>query len=211
LHAVERCWEVVKAFGGGHLPIRFHVPLQPAALRWATSVVMQLPRPWLFVAVGARWETKRWPPHSFASLLTRAQTAFGGTVILIGGTDEVPLSQAVAQSLAGPVHDLTGQTTLPQLAALLSQADVLLGNDSGPLHLAAALGRPVVAPYTCTRTERHGPYGPTGRAVETAVACRGSYRRHCADRICQQELTPDRLWPALGEVLATWHYRNQTA
>ena len=56
--------------------------------------------------------------------------------------------------LAGPHLDLTGQTTLPQLSAVLACADVMIANDTGPLHLAVALGRPVVAPYTCTKVQR---------------------------------------------------------
>ncbi len=55
----------------------------------------------------------------------------------------------------------------------------MLANDTGPLHLAAALGRPVVAPYTCTKVRRNGPYGAERGAVETAVWCQGSYVKRC--------------------------------
>ena len=87
----------------------------------------------------------------------------------------------------------------------------MLANDTGPLHLAAALGRPTVAPYTCTRVRWHGPYGAPGRAVESAVACQGSYRKRCARLECLRELTPDRLWPALYEVLQAWQRTRQYA
>ena len=100
--------------------------------------------------------------------------------------------QAVRQ-VAETVRDLTGATTLPQLAALLQESDVVLANDTGPLHLAAALGRPVVAPYTCTVVRRTGPYGQESRAVETTVWCRGSYLRECNRLECMAELTPARL------------------
>src|SRR5205085_2237252 len=82
--------------------------------------------------------------------------------------------------LTGPVLDLTGQTTLPQLAAVLSVADLMLANDTGPLHLAVALGRPVVAPYTCTRVQLTGPYRRPSSAVETGVWCAGSLVKQCA-------------------------------
>src|SRR5204862_6385353 len=110
-----------------------------------------------------------------------------------------------------PTHDLTGRTTLPQLAAILSRADVVLANDSGPLHLAAALGRPVIAPYTCTDVRRHGPYGATRGAVATTVACRASYVRRCDHLSCMQALTPDRLWPRLAEVLPAWPMLSRPA
>src|SRR5581483_7202150 len=138
----------------------------------------------------------------FAALARDAQAAFGGTAVLIGTTDERPLAQAARVLLSGPAIDLSGRTTLPQLAALLARADVVLANDTGPLHLAAALGRPVVAPYTCTDVRRHGPYGALAGAVMTTVPCRASYVRRCDHRSCMTELTPDRLRGRLVEVLS---------
>ena len=116
-----------------------------------------------------------------------------------------------ATGLAGPSVNLHGRTTLPQLAAVLAEADATLANDTGPLHLAAALGRPVVAPYTCTSAKLNGPYGAARGAVETTVWCQGSYVRRCARLECMAELTPDRLWPRLYEVLLTWEMRRRSA
>ena len=106
-------------------------------------------------------------------------------------------------------RDLTGRTALPRLAALLSLCDVMVGNDTGPLHLAAALDRPCVAPYTCTRVALHGPYTSEAAGVETTVPCGGSYRKTCPDMICMPELTADRLWPRLAEVLDAWTDRQR--
>jgi ADP-heptose:LPS heptosyltransferase len=100
--------------------------------------------------------------------------------------------------------DLTGKTTLPQLAALLASCDAMVGNDTGPLHLAAALGTPCVAPYTCTRVRLHGPYGSFAGGVETSAPCGGSYLKTCPNMVCMADLTPDRLRPRLAEVLDTW-------
>jgi ADP-heptose:LPS heptosyltransferase len=86
----------------------------------------------------------------------------------------------------------------------------MLGNDTGPLHLAAALGVPCVAPYLCTRGALHGPYTSMSGAVETRVACAGSYLKRCGNMVCMPELSPDRLWPALAEVLDAWQ-RNRTS
>ena len=107
-------------------------------------------------------------------------------------------------ALRGPAKDFTGKTTLPRLAALLAAADVMIANDTGPLHLAAAVGTPCVAPYTCTRVAKHGPYGFLGGGVETSVPCGGSYLKTCDKLICMPDLTPDRLWGRLAEVLETW-------
>jgi len=199
MHAVDRYWLVAEALGAGHVPKTFHVPVDEMVLKWVDELLAPLPRPWLVVSPGSRWLTKRWPPLHFAELVRRATREFGGSAIAIGSPDEAALTGEVA--VATMSLDLGGRTSLPQLVALLSRADAVIANDSGPLHLAAALGRPVVAPYTCTSVRRHGPYGQRG-AIETGVWCRGSYRKHCSRLECMAELTPERLWPVLAEVLA---------
>jgi heptosyltransferase-1 len=204
LHAVDRYWLVAEALGAGEGPPEFHVPVSEEARRWAWEQLHDCPRPWLAVGPGARWVTKRWPAGHFAELAFRAQAHFGGTVFLIGGRDESAAAGSIHARLAGPVRDFTARTSLPQLAALLERADVMLAGDTGPLHLAVALGRPVVAPYTCTRTALTGPYGSQGSAVETTVWCGGSCRKRCPRMECMAELTPDRLWPVLCEVLLSW-------
>lgn len=211
LHAVERCWLAAEAFGIGDVPRQFHIPIPADARRWADEITRGQPRPWLMIGPGARWPTKRWPPEYFAALAGRARAEFGGTIFFVGGGDETPLAEAVQARLPGSAHDLTGRTTLPRLAALLERADVMLANDTGPLHLAAALGRPVVAPYTCTKVRLNGPYGAERGAVEATVPCQGSYVKRCSRMVCMTELTPDRLWPPLYEVLRAWQNRSQSA
>ncbi|HWG47939.1 MAG TPA: glycosyltransferase family 9 protein [Gemmataceae bacterium] len=211
LHAVDRCWLIAEAFGAGDVPRQFHIPISDKAHVWAGERTKGCPRPWLMLGPGSRWVTKRWLPEHFAALASRVQSDFGGTVFFVGGGDETPLATAIQERLHGPSHILTGRTTLPQLAALLSRADVMLANDTGPLHLAAALGRPVVAPYTCTKVRRNGPYGAERGAVESTVWCQGSYVKRCSRMECMVELTPDRLWPVLVEVLHSWQRRNQAA
>jgi heptosyltransferase I len=210
VHAVDRYWLAAEALGAGGEK-EFHVPVADAARAWARQALRGCPRPWLAVGPGSRWATKRWPPEHFAALLRRAQARFGGTAVFVGSPAEAQLAEAVRAAIEGPSLDLTGRTALPQLAALLAEADAMLANDTGPLHLAAALGRPVVAPYTCTKVRLNGPYGAERGAVETAVWCGGSYVKRCRRLECMAELTPDRLWPALHEVLRTWESRGRPA
>jgi lipopolysaccharide heptosyltransferase I len=201
MHAVDRYWLVAEALGVGRATKRFHLPVTASDRHWAGVLLEPHPRPWLMVNPGTRWETKRWPVDHFRALSQRALARFGGTVVLVGGPDEVPLAREFAVALPRPVVDLTGRTTLPQLVAVLARADAVLSNDSGPLHLAAALGRPVLAPYTCTSPLRTGPYGSPLGAVATRVPCAASYRKHCGSLECMRELTPDRLWPTLEKLL----------
>jgi len=209
-HAVDRYWLAAEALGASG-PKRFHVPIGPDDHRWAEGLLRGLPRPWLAVGVGSRWVTKRWPTDHFATLVRKAQDRFGGTAIFVGGHDETEAARAVARRLRAVTIDLTGQTCLPRLAAVLARADVMLANDTGPLHLAAALGRPVVAPYTCTKVARNGPYGGFAGAVESRIWCQGSYVKTCPRLDCMSELTPFRLWPVLLEALERWQSTSRSA
>jgi heptosyltransferase I len=210
-HAVDRNWRMAVALGAGNSPKRFRLTLDPNAVTWADHQLAGCPRPWLVVGVGARWQTKRWPPEHFATLLRAAQAQFGGTAIFIGTRDDALLSRRATDLLNGLTFDLTGNTTLPQLAAVLANADVVLANDTGPLHLATALGRPVVAPYTCTDIARHGPYNASAGAISTTVSCRASYIRKCSHLSCMTELVPDRLRVPLFEALSQCRSLNQSA
>lgn len=210
IHAVDRYWLIAEALGAGDARKVFTVPIDARSREWAEEELHPRPRPWVMVAPGSRWMTKRWPTSHFSELLQRATRRYGGTAVLLGSADEADLTVKIAAQVECPTIDLAGGTSLPQLAAILSLADVVLANDSGPLHLAAALGRPVVAPYTCTQVRKHGPYGQ-GVGVESRVWCQGSYRKRCGRLDCMTELTPDRLWPALDEVLTRWANHSRSA
>jgi lipopolysaccharide heptosyltransferase II len=204
IHAVDRYWRIMDVFDVRGVPKEFILPIQPNEQIAADRELAGLPRPIIAIAAGARWITKRWPVGNFAVLANRCVAEFGGSVVLVGSADDRALSQHLASELTAPHLDLTGRTSLPRLVAILSRCDVMMANDTGPLHLAAALGRPCVAPYTCTKTVLHGPYG-VGGGIETRVPCAGSYLRVCPhDFRCFADLTPDTLWPALAERLSSW-------
>ena len=214
VHAVERNRAILQWFRASDLAMpaaKFRVPIQPLAAEWANQQLHGLPRPFVMVSVGSRWLTKRWLPEHFAELLHAAQTEFNGSVVFVGSPDEKGLADSVVPSLPGRSLNLVGNSSLAQLGAILQMADVMVANDTGPLHLAAALGVPVVAPYTCTRIDRHGPYLQLQQAVATTVACHGSYLKTCDRMICMDELLPERLKPRLFEVLARCARRTHSA
>jgi len=207
LHAVDRYWRVAEALGvTGQM--RFHVPVAPGAQRRARDWLAGAARPLVMLAVGARWLTKRWPPENFAAAAVAVLRQFGGTVVFVGGAEDRPLARAAADRLGAASLDLCGRTPIDVLAAVLNEADVVLANDTGPLHLAAALGRPVVAPYTCTLVERHGPYGQFQRAARAAIACHGSYLRSCDHLSCLPTIPPSRVIPLVFEALSAWPIRR---
>ncbi len=208
IHAIDRYWRVVEALGGGHLMKQFILPVSERERAAVDAELASFPRPWVAVAAGARWLTKRWPVGAFADVGNRVHQHTGGTLLLVGSSDDIGLSADLASRLVGPHFDYTGKTGIAKMVAVLSRANAMLSNDTGPLHVAAALGVPCVAPYLCTKPILHGPYPARGQAthgVATSVACAGSYLRKCPHQLqCMGELTPDKLWPALAEVLQSW-------
>ncbi len=209
MHAVDRYWRVIEVLGGGALSKEFHLPVDPQASQWAEDHLLTWPPPWIMVNLGTRWETKRWPVEHFAALIRHVQERFGGTACLVGGADDVHLSQAFIRAMGpnGSVRDFVGQTSLKQLVALLARADLVLSNDSGPLHIADALGRPVLAPFMCTSPLRTGPYKQPDAVESTKVACAASYLKRCSRMDCMSELVPARFHRHLEVLLQPWNKR----
>lgn len=199
VHAVDRLLSVARAFGADVSSPRSVVALAEADRNWAREVLSTVPRPRLGLNLGARWETKRWPPAHFAEVARRAVEGRGAGLFAVGAPEDRPLVMELMERLAPiPVVNLCGLTTLPQLAALAGETDVFLSNDTGPLHLVGAAGARVVGVYTCTKPEANGPYGPRADAVKSHVWCAGSYHVHCPYRLeCMDELGPDRVWPVV--------------
>lgn len=200
-HAVDRLLSVASAFGADVSKPRFVVAISDSDREWARHALAGLPRPRLALNLGARWETKRWPPAHFAAIARRAVDERGAGLFAIGAPEDSFLVEEFSRIIDPlPLLDLCGKTTLPQLAALAELSDLVLSNDTGPLHLATAAGARVVGIYTCTKPELNGPYGPRAASVQSSVACAGSYHVKCpkASKLeCMTELTPEKVWPVV--------------
>jgi lipopolysaccharide heptosyltransferase I len=127
---------------------------------------------------GTQWETKHWPAARFADV-ARHLLATGFGVVLAGSPAEEAVCREVAAGCPMAV-DLAGKTTLTESAALIARAAVCVTNDSGPMHLAAALGRPVVAVFGPTDPVWVGPYGSPETVVRAGVPCSPCYLRRLA-------------------------------
>jgi lipopolysaccharide heptosyltransferase I len=203
-NAVERYWKVIEAFGMGESVKEFPLGLSIEERAWARSTLADLPRPILAIHAGARWATKRWPADRFAEAAD-ASLAGSGSVLLVGGPGDEPIAEEIKGRLHRTVRDLTGKTNLRQLVAILEQVDLLLTNDSGPMHLAAALGTPTVSLFTCTDPNRAAPFGAGHRHLQTTVACKASYLKQCSRMDCMRDLTTDKLLPILQQSLDDCH------
>ena len=203
VHAVDRMLRVVEAMGASGDDPRFVVSMDDADRDWARSTLAGVSRPTLVLNVGARWLTKRWPPARFAEVARRAAIELGAGLVAVGAPEDRGLVDALIAAISPlPCLDLCGRTTLPRLAAIAAEADLFLSNDTGPLHLAAATGTRAVGVYTCTDPRRTGPYGPNASAVRSCVWCAPSFVKSCDRLECMDELTADRVWPAVAAGLS---------
>jgi heptosyltransferase-1 len=208
LHAVARVQRVAAALGADAREPRFNLPIGEGERRWARETLAELPSPRLVLNLGARWPTKRWPPEHYAEIGRRAAAEFGAGLIAVGSAVDRPyVDVLLKRSTPASILDLCGRTRLPQLAALCLESDLTISNDTGPLHLAAAVGARVVGIYTCTNPQLTGPFGARAATVQSCVWCAPSYLKKCGRLDCMSELLPDRVWPVvkarIEEAIAT--------
>ncbi len=184
LHAVDRYLLVARALGAT-IPAQPVYAIKPSAAD--QDQVAQLckakglagDRPWIAMAVSARWPTKRWPAACFAETADRLQEQQVGRVALIGGPDDRGAADAVMHAMKTDAVDLVGGCGVGLLPTLLQTASLLVSNDSGPMHVAAAVGTPVVALFGPTSPLRTGPYGPQHAIMRHPVPCSPCFSKRC--------------------------------
>jgi heptosyltransferase-1 len=184
IHAVDRYLSVAAALGAS-LPdkprFEFRLPEKDMAAVWdlCRRRGFSVDRPWVAMNIGARWPTKRWPLESFAAVVDQLHETHGGPVVMIGGADERTHTNKLRTLTDRPFIDLSGDIPLGYLPALLSKATAMITNDSGPMHIAAALGIPVVAIFGPTSAARTGPYGDGHQVLTSRIPCSPCFSRVC--------------------------------
>ena len=212
MHAVDRYMLVAKALGAvdsGTPEFRFRIPQtdydEVDRLLSRSGVTPGMS--WVAMNVSARWPTKRWPAASFAEVADQLQQEGCGAVVMIGGPDERADVVAVRGQMKTEAIDLAGATTVGLLPALLSKASMLITNDSGPMHIAAAVGTPVVALFGPTSEVRTGPYGAGHVVLTEPVPCRPCFSRTCHNSLpleCLRAVSPQQV---LTAARAQWSRR----
>lgn len=156
------------------------------------------------VGAGASYgSAKCWPPDRFAKALNALLSHADADVILFGTPSELPVSAAIAAELQRAPINLTGKTAIADLPALLSQCHLFLGNDSGAMHVAAAVGLPVVAVFGPTDPEGTAPVTPRLTIVQQKPYCSPCFLRRCpTDHRCMTAVTPAMVESSLQSALA---------
>jgi heptosyltransferase-2 len=175
----------------------------PAAWRDAASALLGHEGRWIGLAPGASFgSAKRWAPERHAAAGARLAGRMGARVAILGSAAERSTGDAMAALVDAPCVNLCGRTSLPELVGVLSRLALLLSNDSGPMHLAASLGIPVVAVFGPTDWRETHPVGERQRVVREAVACAPCKLRACPiDHRCMRRVEVDRVVDAAGELL----------
>jgi len=180
-HAVGRYLHLAAALGCDMSPVQWQFAVDDTDRATVSNTIP--PGKYAVLIPGTNWATKRWPVEKFAKLVEPLRHRFGLQSIVIGGPGDAAIAAGIHNTT-----DLTGKTTLRQTIALLERADLVVANDSGPMHIASALGRPLVALYGPTSPLLTGPYGRPETVLRLDLPCSPCYSRTCSHQSCLQWL-----------------------
>jgi heptosyltransferase-2 len=145
---------------------------------------------------------KRWPGERYAALADRFVEEMGARVVLIGSAEEVEVSRAVAGQMHREPLMLTGRTDLSEAVAVLSIADLLITNDTGPAHIAAALSRPTLVIFGPTDPTTTRPFSQSAQIIRRPPECAPCMLRDCPiDHRCMTAITPDEVFARACEMM----------
>ncbi|MDQ3978699.1 MAG: glycosyltransferase family 9 protein [Actinomycetota bacterium] len=183
-HQVDRNLHLLESLGfvvrDRHLEVAIPIEAQAAAAQLLAGFGLERDQPFVALAAGASCAARRYPPERSAEVATRLADT-GLPVVVLGGPREVDLLQPVLDRNRGrPVWSLVGRTSVAELAAVLARAAIVVTNDSGPMHLADAVGRPQVVLFSGTDLESQWrPRASPSRLLRRPTACSPCYRFDC--------------------------------
>ena len=198
-HAVWRYLNVARRLGAPPAPPRFRLGLTPVL----PEALFPLDRPIVALHPGARWATKLWPAAYWAEVADWLIREKNLAVAITGSAGDRELAALICAQMREKAWNLAGRTGLPELAGIMQQARLALTADTGPMHLAAALGTKVVAVFGPTAPGRTGPFGEGHRVVRLGLPCSPCFRRRCPEPKCLLDLTPDAVRAACEKILST--------
>ena len=195
-HALDRYLTVAEYLGLGRAPVEFIFPTDDADRAYVRDLLPE-GEPFAVLLPATNWQTKRWPVENFAALVAPLHARFGLRSVLAGGGD----TAAIAAQIPGAIN-LANKTTLRQLVALLERASLVIANDTGPMHIASALNRPLVTTYGPTSAVQTGPYERLECVVKLDIPCSPCFSRSCSHQSCLKNLTIEPVLQLAGEQLA---------
>ena len=197
-HVVEKNLQLAQALGAQPGAIEFPIAEVPSP---AVSAFLAAHRgPFALVNPGAAWPNKRWPPDRFGEICRALHERFGLTSVVLWGPNEETIAGAVVAASAGTAVGAP-PTRLSDLVALGRHAQLMVSGDTGPLHIAMALGVPAVALFGPTDPQRNGPWRSADISLSRYDGCDCHYERRCrrdAAQWCLGTITVDEVMTAIG-------------
>jgi len=196
-HAVERCLDTVRYLG-----LQPGKPVFPVDF---PEVPVSQPAPRVAVLPVSRWPAKNWPLERFAEVIRLVRGREKASFYLLGGNADAAACRRVAEAAGGnDVVNTAGRLSPAETGGLLRRMDLLISNDSGPVHMAAAVGTPVLVLFGPTDPGRTGPYGEGHRVVTSSVECRPCFSRVCRDRggECMKSISAGEVAAAALDILS---------
>ncbi len=180
-HAVDWYLSVLPPLG---VPVHKNftwLPERPAITAVINSKLKTQSSKLILLQPGARWKNKCWPVKYFAEVVHTLSEQFPNAHFgVIGDRNDQPLGEIISQAAPEKVLNLCGATSLPEMIEWIRRGDLLITNDTGPMHVAAALGKPLVALFGPTSPERTGPYGQLENVLRLNLPCSPCLSSRCA-------------------------------
>ena len=192
IHAVDRYLKIAAFLGCDINEVCFPLPLS-----FSSSCLPQhvLHGDYAVIAPGARWKTKRWPPEKFGEL----SSILPLRTLIVGSKGDMDIAREVVALSGGKAVSLAGKTNLKELIEVIRGARFFVSNDSGPMHIAAALDIPVFAIFGPTDPLRTGPYGSRHTVIRKDVSCAPCFKRICNDFKCMKSLSVAKVYEIIQE------------
>jgi lipopolysaccharide heptosyltransferase II len=177
--------------------------LRPAEEKRIAILLDNMKKQYAVLFVGTRWQSKQWLPQQMADCARFLRDSHKLGVILLGGKEDQSIADAVLNCYAEEVRNLVGQTSLRDALGLIARAHVAVGPDTGLMHIAAAVGTPVVSLWGATSPRRTGPYGFDDLLVQGRAACVPCYRRRCPiGHVCMKSIGANEIQAKIASALA---------
>ena len=199
-HVIQKNLALVAALGVRDQTV--HFPVANPRTRIATEISERLGmRAFVVLNPGAAWPNKRWPPERLGAVAAFLQRDCGLRSVVLWGPGEESLAESVVAASEGSA-EMAPPTTIQDVVAIARAARVFVSGDTGPLHLAAAVGTPVVALFGPTFAERNGPWSPRDIVVSRTDQCKCLYQRRCRNAVpCITDIQVDEVCDAVRRCL----------
>lgn len=212
-HEVQRQRDLVASVGCRSADARMQFALRAhdlmAVRRMLEERGIRRGRPWILMHPGASAASRRYPPERWADVIGALSRRTGCPIVLTGDAHEAALIDGIRAGCGVATHSLAGQLGLGQLGAAIRQATVVVSNNTGPAHIAAALGTPLATLYALTNPQ-HTPWQVESRLLFHDVPCRFCYKSVCPEghHDCLGKVAPATVVDAVCSLMAaTRHYR----